>query len=151
MIIKIKHNNTPISGIIPSVKLYSGTKNPYFIIFNKTDELGVTKLSYDEIYGQFLDHHEVGLMDYNGSIDKIISASINILDLSDFKKNLRSINAWPLLKHEKTNWDDRKKKSNYILSSNNELYKMNDCIVDKINFNFEYTIDVYRIDAGRLK
>src|SRR5437762_8588071 len=56
-------------GLIFRMQISAGYKNPYGILFPKTDSAGHTRLTAEDIKGQFTDHWEEALMDYNGSID----------------------------------------------------------------------------------
>src|SRR5574340_929229 len=71
--------NNDLSGIIVQMKVRAGRKNPYFIYFPKTDLDGVARLSREDFVGQFKDHWEIGLMDYNGtpeSADPAVEVSL---------------------------------------------------------------------------
>ena len=57
-----------LSGIIFQLRVRSGSKNPYHIYFPKTDSTGVAIISSEDFRGQFTDHYEMGLMDYNLSL-----------------------------------------------------------------------------------
>lgn len=63
---------TKVENIISVVKVRSGTKNPFYILFPKTDSQGVAKLTQDDFVGQLIDHFEEALMDYNGTIESAI-------------------------------------------------------------------------------
>jgi hypothetical protein len=65
----------------------AGDKNPYGIFFPKTDGIGQTRLTAEDIKGQFTDHWEEALMDYNGSIEDANElVTIRLWDLHHFVK-----------------------------------------------------------------
>jgi hypothetical protein len=59
-----------LSDLIFRMQLTAGYKNPYSIFFLKTDTHGHTRLTAEDIQGQFSDHWEEALMDYDGSIEE---------------------------------------------------------------------------------
>ena len=78
---------TKVKDIIVQLKVRSGTKNPYYIFFPKTDEDGESILSLNDFSGQFEDHFEAGLMDYNGSIKTANSeVEVSLFDPAWMKK-----------------------------------------------------------------
>ena len=72
-----------VSGIIFELRVVSGTKNPYYVIFPKTDARGIARLSSEQFRGQFEDHWENGLMDYNGTVATAIpTVTVQLLEKS---------------------------------------------------------------------
>jgi hypothetical protein len=61
-----------LSDVIFEMQITSGSKNPYRIIFPKTTRDGHSLLCAADIAGQFTDHLEMALMDYNGSLEDAI-------------------------------------------------------------------------------
>ena len=59
----------PPAGLIVGMRVSAGTKNPYHIFFPKTDDSGRTALDKSAVIGQFKDHWEEGLMDFNGTLE----------------------------------------------------------------------------------
>jgi hypothetical protein len=116
---------TKVKDIILQLKVRSGTKNPYYIFFPKTDENGESTLSQNNFIGQFEDHFETGLMDYNGSIQLANpEVEVSLFDPTWMKENKKLSLAWPLLKNEKPIWKSREEKYNYMISCTNPKYKM---------------------------
>jgi hypothetical protein len=60
---------TDLSGLVFSLVVTSGRKNKYWICFPKTSKEGMAELSANDFRGQFEDHSESGLMDYDGTIE----------------------------------------------------------------------------------
>lgn len=113
-----------VEGIIVELKVVAGTKNPYTILSSKTDKNGTTQISKSDFIGQFEDHWEMGLMDYNGNIE-IANNNIEVYLYNPelALENKDSCMAWPLLKNEIPLWNSRAEKYEYITSCNNSKYK----------------------------
>ena len=121
----VSNEAMPPAGLIVGMRVSAGTKNPYHILFPKTDAAGRTALDKSEVVGQFKDHWEEGLMDFNGSIESAAQAvTFFLFDVRDFKANLKTALAWPLLAHEKTTWASRTEKAEYLLSCRNAKYRL---------------------------
>jgi hypothetical protein len=121
----VSNEAMPPAGLIVGMRVSAGTKNPYHIFFPKTDATGRTALEKSEVVGQFKDHWEEGLMDFNGSIESAAQAvTFFLFDVRDFKANLKTALAWPLLAHEKTIWASRTEKAEYLLSCRNAQYRL---------------------------
>ena len=113
----------PPAGLIVGMRVSAGTKNPYHIFFPKTDDSGRTALDKSAVIGQFKDHWEEGLMDFNGTLESAPqTAAFFLFNVRDFKANLKTVLAWPLLTHEKTVWASRAEKVEYFLSCRNAKY-----------------------------
>ncbi|MBI3986216.1 MAG: hypothetical protein HY343_04825 [Lentisphaerae bacterium] len=112
-----------LSALIVELHVQSGTKNPYSIVFPKTDRAGHASLSRTDIVEQFEDTWESGLMDYNGNVDTANPiVTVHLLDLDRIRTNLALLRAWPLLKNEKKRWPSREARLQDILSSRNDLF-----------------------------
>lgn len=123
----------PIEDIIVEIKVYSGTKNPYIILSPKTDLSGKTEITKDNFIGQYEDHWEMGLMDYNGTIQEAKpKADVYLFNPEWSINNKDSCLAWPLLKNEQPLWNSREEQYNYLISCSNPKYKTNK---QKINFS----------------
>jgi len=115
----------PLPDLILGMRISSGTKNSYHVYFPKTDSEGHSSLSADDIAGQFKDHWEEGLMDYNGTLETAAQeVQLFLLDVTNIRSNQSAFMAWPLLIHEKTVWASRQEMLDYFLSSVNERYSM---------------------------
>ena len=111
--------------LIIQLKVRSGRKNPYYIFFPKTDEGGKAILYQNDFIGQFEDHYETGLMDYDGSIETANpEVEVSLFDPTWMIENKTLALAWPLLKNEKPTWNSREEKYNYMISCKNPKYKM---------------------------
>jgi hypothetical protein len=122
---------TDLKGLIVQLKVRSGNKNPYYIFFPKSDGKGKSQLSRNDFIGQFEDHFEMGLMDYNGSIQTANpSIEVSLFDPTWMLNNKKLYMAWPLLKNEKPNWNSREEKYNYMVSCTNLEFKMKPFIID---------------------
>lgn len=72
-----------LSGLIFQMRVTSGAKNPYHIYFPKTAADGSARITAATFRGQFQDHFELGLMDYDG----VASASVRTVNFSyDFRR-----------------------------------------------------------------
>lgn len=115
--------NNDLSGIIVQMKVRAGRKNPYFIYFPKTDLDGVARLSREDFVGQFKDHWEIGLMDYNGTPESADPAvEVSLFNPSWLIKNRKLALAWPLLEHEKRRWSSREEQYNYMVNNRNSHF-----------------------------
>jgi len=133
----------PIEGIIIEIRIESGTKNSYKILSPKTGLDGKTQITRSDFIGQFEDHWEMGLMDYNGTIE---SANQNVeaylYDPGWAIENKGLCLAWPLLKNEVPLWGSRTEKYEYLISCVNSKYKtkqqkINISIVNNINLKIK--------------
>jgi hypothetical protein len=116
---------TDVSGIIFELTVVSGTKNRYYIILPKTDSGGIACLTSQQFRGQFEDHWEAGVMDYNGTVDTAIpTVTVRLLEKNRIEQNLHVLRAWPLLKNERKWWNSREEKLQYWLSCRNDRMSM---------------------------
>jgi len=120
----IDNSGKGVEGAIIELKVVAGTKNPYTILSPKTDKSGSTQISKSDFIGQFEDHWEMGLMDYNGNIETANNnIEIYLYNPEWAIENKDSCMAWPLLKNEIPLWSSREEKYEYITSCNNSKYK----------------------------
>ncbi len=134
----VDKSKQPIEGIIIEVKVYSGTKNPYIILSPKTNVFGKSEISKTDFIGQYEDHWQMGLMDYNGTIhDAKPKAEVYLFNPEWTINNKDSYLAWPLLKNEIPLWGSKEEKYNYLTSCSNHMYRINKHMV-----NFSEVSDV---------
>ena len=114
-------NGVPAAGLIFQMTLSTGRKNPYDIVFPKTDALGVTYIGAEDAKGQFTDHWQAGLMDHTGTIEEASQqVRVTLFNVAALRARTEQALAWPLLKHERTAWASRQEKVDYLLSCRNE-------------------------------
>ena len=102
------------------MQITAGSKNPYGIFFPKTDSVGHTRLTAEGIKGQFTDHWEEALMDYNGSIgDANELVTIRLWDAALLREGYDELLAWPLFTHQRTRWKSRRDYLDYMASCRN--------------------------------
>jgi hypothetical protein len=109
-----------LSGLLLQMTVTSGTKNPYHIFFPKTSADGKTSLTADSFRGQFKNHGDVFIMDYNGSVE--VASDVVTLQLYDTRlmiKGRKQSLRWPLSKYERTVWKSRQEYVDYFLSCRN--------------------------------
>ena len=117
------NSGADLSGLIFGMRVSAGTKNPYHIYFPKTDAHGVTSIEATAVHGQFEDHWEEGLMDFNGTLETASQEVVFYLfDVETLQANLSMALAWPLLAYEKSVWTSRQEKVDYFLSCRNQQY-----------------------------
>jgi len=127
-----------LSGLIVELTVTSGHKNSYRIDFPKTDDSGATTLTRDDFVGQFEDHWEVGLMDYNGTpetADAVVQVAL--FDPAWSLENADAAMAWPLLAHERAKWSSREEQYRYRTSTRNAEF-----MVLPIQVDLENTSDI---------
>jgi len=87
------------------------------------DAGGHTRLAAKEIEMQFTDHWDMGLMDYNGSLQEANDlVTIHLWDLRSFRQHIDDVLAWPLLSYEKTRWKSRREWFDYMGSCRNDEF-----------------------------
>jgi hypothetical protein len=112
-----------LSGIIFEMQITAGSKNPYNIKFPKTDSAGQTKLTSEEISGQFTDHWDMAIMDYNGSIEEANDiVTIRLFDPAPLREDYEQLLSWPLFAHESTRWHSRRDWLDYMASCRNDQF-----------------------------
>jgi hypothetical protein len=116
-------NCIPVAGLIFKMTLSTGRKNPYDILFPKTDVLGVSGIEAEDARGQFTDHWQAGLMDHSGTIEEASQhVQVTLFDVAALRGRTAQALAWPLLRHESTAWTSRREKVDYLLSCRNERF-----------------------------
>jgi len=112
-----------LSGLIFRMQITAGYKNPYGIFFPKTDSAGHTRLTAEEINGQFTDHWEEALMDYNGLIEDANElVTIRLWDPTPLREGYGELLAWPLFTHQRTRWQSRRDYLDYMASCRNDEF-----------------------------
>jgi len=112
-----------LSGLIFRMQITAGYKNPYGIFFPKTDSAGHTGLSAEDIEGQFTDHWEEAVMDYNGSIqDAKEFVTIGLWDPAPLRESYEDLLTWPLFTHARTRWQSRRDQLDYMASCRNDEF-----------------------------
>ena len=112
-----------LSDIIFEMQITAGSKNPYRILFPKTTRDGRAVLIASEIVGQFADHWEMALMDYNGTLEDAVEvATLRLFDPASVREHYADLLAWPLFTHERSRWDSRREFLDDLLSCRNEQF-----------------------------
>jgi hypothetical protein len=112
-----------LSGLIFEMRITAGTKNLFYICFPKTSADGTTSITAEDFRGQFDDHYEWGLMDYNGTVETAGDlVGILLFDPRPLTKHRAEILRWPLFKHERTVWRSRQERIDYFLSCRNREF-----------------------------
>ena len=125
-----------LDDLIVLLKVKSGTKNQYYIQFPKTNSQGVAELTREDFVGQFLDHFEEALMDYNGTIESAEPiVEISLFDPTWSINNEKLALAYPLFKHEATKWKTRKEEYNNRINCRNLEFSANPLEIDIENTN----------------
>ena len=105
-----------LSGLIFRMQITAGYKNPYGIFFPKTDSAGHARLTAEDINGQFTDHWEEALMDYNGLIEDANElVTIRLWDPTPLREGYGELLAWPLFTHQRTRWQSRRDYLDYMI------------------------------------
>jgi hypothetical protein len=105
------------------MQITAGYKNPYGIFFPKTDSVGHTRLTAEDIKGQFRDHGEEALMDYNGSIEDANEVvTIRLWNPAPLREGYDELLAWPLFTHQRTRWQSRRDYLDYMASCENDAF-----------------------------
>jgi hypothetical protein len=112
-----------LSDLIFEMQITAGSKNPYRILFPKTIPDGRTVLSASDISGQFTDHWEMALMDYNGSLEDAVEVvTVRLFNPAPTREHYAELLAWPLFTHERTRWQSRREFLDDLLSCRNEQF-----------------------------
>ena len=113
----------PVAGLIIAMRITTGQRNPYSILFPKTDETGATKLTAEEVQGRFEDCISEDLMGHFGTLsDASQTVVLSLLEINQLRENLSVLRNWPLMPYEATNWLSREAKLRYLLSARNSSY-----------------------------
>jgi len=138
----VDNSGNEIEGMIVELKVVSGRKNPYTILSPKTDKNGTAQITKTDFIGQFEDHWEMGLMDYNGNIETANNdIEVYLYNPKWAVENKDSCLAWPLLKNEIPLWKSREEKYEYLISCENKKYKAKSQIVN-INESSDIVVKV---------
>jgi hypothetical protein len=133
-----------LSGIIFEMRVIAGTKNPYRIYFPKTAADGSTHLSAEDIEGQFNDHQEMALMDYNGNLrDASDMVTIRLFDPAPTRQRYTELLLWPLFPHERTQWESRQQLLDHMLSCRNADFTF-DCVTTGLSENRVIYLPLHR-------
>ena len=110
----------PAAGLLISMRITTGQRNAYSILFPKTDETGATKLTAEQIRGQFEDCTSEDLMGHFGQLsDASQLVVLSLFDVKVLRENLSAAREWPLMPYEATKWVSRDAKLKYLLSASN--------------------------------
>ena len=109
-----------LSGLIVELMVTTGSRNPYYIQFPRTDSSGMATLTRDDFVGQFTDHWESDLMGHSGTPASASSrVQVALYDPSWSLEHRDRAMAWPLLQHERTKWSSREEEYRHSTSSRN--------------------------------
>ena len=134
-----------LSGLIVELRVTAGRKNSFHIYSPKTDVKGAAVLGLEDFRGQFTDHFEEALMDYDGSVETAESTvKVSLFDPTWSRNNRNLALAWPLFAHEKTKWRSREQEYNHRISCRNSLFDSAPIFVD-----LNATSDVHLIVSPR--
>ncbi len=112
-----------LSDLVFEMQITAGSKNPYCILFPKTTRDGRSALSAEDIAGQFTDHWEMALMDYNGTLDDAVDVvTLRLFDPASVRERYTNLLAWPLFTHERTHWQSRQQFLDHLLTCRNEQF-----------------------------
>ena len=127
----VSEEEADLTGIIVKMVVTTGQKNPYLIVFPKTDAAGTATLTRKDFIGQFRDHWESALMDHAGTPASADSrVEVSLYDPSWAIANKQLALAWPLLKHERTKWSSREDEYQSRVSSRNVEFTATPITVD---------------------
>ena len=114
----------PVEALVFSMRVITGQRNPYNILFPKTDVDGIAKLKAEDIQGQFEDCHSEDLMGHFGTLsDASQEVVFSLLDATVLRGSLPQATLWPLMPYEAKKWQSRQAKVQYLLSARNCSYE----------------------------
>ena len=114
----------PVPGIIVQLTVKSGNRNTYQILSPMTGRDGLAQITKPEFTGQFEDHWEMGLMDYNGTVESASpEVQVGLFDPTWHMANPEACLAWPLFKNEQARWASRQKQYEALVSCANLQYR----------------------------
>jgi len=112
-----------LGDIIVRMIVRSGSKNPFQVYFPKTNKEGRTSITASEFRDQFDSHYEIGLMDYNGSIETASQVAAFDLQYQDkLYPSLEIARKRPLLGYERLKWQTSGEMIAYFLSCRNSEF-----------------------------
>ncbi|WP_156844544.1 hypothetical protein [Leptospira wolffii] len=124
-----------LEEIIIQFEVFSGSKNSYSILFPKTKRNGEAILDKIDFVEQFNSHFEIGLMDYNGTIETANPiVEVSLFNPKRIKNQKDQIMALPLTSYERKYWKNAKERYDYLISCRNNKFK-----ADLIKVNIEET------------
>lgn len=140
-----------LSGMIVKMVVTTGQKNPYLILFPKTDRAGTATLTRIDFIGQFKDHWESALMDHAGTPASADSrVRVSLYDPSWSIANRQLALTWPLLKHQRTKWSSREEEYQWRVSSRNSAFIATPITVDLHQTqSFVFPITKRVVEQGR--
>jgi len=101
----------------------AGTKNLFYIYFPKTSVDGNASITAEDFRGQFADHFEMGMMDYNGSVETAVDlVGVELFDPQPMMERREELLRWPLFKYERTARRSRQGRVDYFLSCRNQEF-----------------------------
>jgi hypothetical protein len=110
-------------ALVFSMRITTGQRNPFNILFPKTDVEGEARLNAEEIVGQFEDCFSEDLMGHYGALsDASQEVVFSLFDVHSLQSNLPLAAAWPLMPYEARTWPSREAKLKYLLSTRNRTY-----------------------------
>ncbi|AOU96988.1 hypothetical protein BI364_02265 [Acidihalobacter yilgarnensis] len=113
----------PVPDIIVQLTVKSGNRNAYQILSPKTGSDGHAQITKPDFIGQFEDHWEMGLMDYNGTVESASpDVQVSLFDPSWHIANPEACLAWPLFKNEQGHWASRQAQYEHLVSCANPHY-----------------------------
>lgn len=131
-------------GICVAMKLKSGSKNPYIIMFPFTDDNGVTTMLRSEVSEQIASTNNYFPMDYKGSIDKCEPiVEFSLFDNRQYRSALDKIRKSPLSKYEQKRWKSRQEAISYILGNKNDGWNADKAVgLSKIDNNQAISLEL---------
>lgn len=89
----------------------------------------------DDFRGQFDDHFEEALMDYDGSFETASSvAAVSLFDPTWSLQNRQLGLAWPLVKNERKKWRSRAEQYEHSITCRNSLFDCSPTLSTSIQF-----------------
>ena len=120
-----------LGGVIVSLTVTTGRRNPRRIYFPKTDVAGRAELSRDDFVDQFADATESDLMGSWGNLaDALPEVQVGLYDPGPALAMPDVSLAFPLLPHEQQRWPSRAAEYEYRTSCRNLEFVANQITVD---------------------
>lgn len=120
-----------LGDLIVRMSVRAGRKNPYSILFPKSDADGLAVLDDLEVAGQIADHNEYALMDYDGSMasaDPVVG--VELFDPTWLQQHKEVAIAAPLRPNEAKHWRSAAARYQYLLSCRNRQFRSDQVEVD---------------------
>ncbi len=112
-----------LGDIIVQLEVHAGRKNPYHVLFPKSDASGEAVLTRDDFVGQLNDHWEMALLDYDGNLETaepVVSGSL--FDPTRATENRAMALAMPLLEYERIKWASREQEYEHRIGCRNLIF-----------------------------